>query len=56
MATTTVAPRTAAYPRSRVYEWLTTTDHKKIGVLYISTRTMIGAHGPERGPACTRDR
>ena len=37
MATTTVAPRTAAYPRSRVYEWLTTTDHKKIGVLYITT-------------------
>jgi cytochrome c oxidase subunit I len=37
VATTTVAPRTAAYPRSRVYEWLTTTDHKKIGVLYITT-------------------
>jgi cytochrome c oxidase subunit I len=37
MATTTVAPRTAVYGRSRVYEWLTTTDHKKIGALYIST-------------------
>jgi cytochrome c oxidase subunit 1 len=37
MATTTVTPRTAAYPRSRIYEWLTTTDHKKIGVLYITT-------------------
>src|SRR5215213_2151599 len=37
MATTTLAPRTAVYGRSRVYEWLTTTDHKKIGVLYITT-------------------
>jgi len=37
MATTTLAPRAATYRRSRLYEWLTTTDHKKIGVLYIST-------------------
>src|SRR5918992_145993 len=39
MATTTLAPRAGAYPRSRsrLYEWLTTTDHKKIGVLYITT-------------------
>jgi cytochrome c oxidase subunit 1 len=37
MATTTLAPRTRVYGRSRVYEWLTTTDHKKIGALYIST-------------------
>jgi cytochrome c oxidase subunit 1 len=39
MATTTLAPRAAAYPgsRSRLYDWLTTTDHKKIGVMYIST-------------------
>jgi cytochrome c oxidase subunit 1 len=39
MATTTLAPHAAAYPRRRswVYEWLTTTDHKKIGVLYITT-------------------
>ncbi|MDQ3553918.1 MAG: cbb3-type cytochrome c oxidase subunit I, partial [Chloroflexota bacterium] len=38
MATTTV-PTTRAYPSSRswVYEWLTTTDHKKIGVLYMTT-------------------
>jgi cytochrome c oxidase subunit 1 len=41
MATTTLAPRTAAYPRSRLYEWLTTTDHKKIGVLYISTAFLF---------------
>jgi cytochrome c oxidase subunit I len=39
MATTTLAPRAGTYTstRSKVYEWLTTTDHKKIGVLYITT-------------------
>src|SRR5215213_1052943 len=39
MATTTLDPRAAAYPRGRswLYEWLTTTDHKKIGALYITT-------------------
>jgi cytochrome c oxidase subunit I len=39
MATTTLDPRAAAYPRTRswLYEWLTTTDHKKIGALYITT-------------------
>src|SRR3954471_8715922 len=41
MATTTLAPRagTAAYPgrRAWIYEWLTTTDHKKIGAMYITT-------------------
>jgi cytochrome c oxidase subunit 1 len=41
MATTTLAPRARAYGRSRVYEWLTTTDHKKIGVLYISTAFLM---------------
>ena len=39
MATTTLHPGAITYPRSRswLYEWLTTTDHKKIGVLYITT-------------------
>jgi cytochrome c oxidase subunit I len=37
MATTTLAPRAGTYQRSRVLEWLTTTDHKKIGVLYMTT-------------------
>jgi cytochrome c oxidase subunit I len=39
MATTTLAPRAAAYPgrRAWLYEWLTTTDHKKIGVLYMTS-------------------
>jgi cytochrome c oxidase subunit 1 len=37
MATEALAPRVGTYERSRVYEWLTTTDHKKIGVLYITT-------------------
>ncbi len=34
---TTALPRAATYPRSRVYEWLTTTDHKKIGIMYIAS-------------------
>ncbi len=39
MATTTLRPQLGTYgsTRSWVYEWLTTTDHKKIGVLYITT-------------------
>jgi len=39
MATTVLTPRVAAYPssRARLYDWLTTTDHKKIGVMYITT-------------------
>jgi cytochrome c oxidase subunit 1 len=36
MASTTL-PQARPYPRSRVYEWVTTTDHKKIGILYITT-------------------
>ena len=35
MATTTLEPRTSAYRRSWVMDWLTTVDHKKIGILYI---------------------
>jgi cytochrome c oxidase subunit 1 len=34
MATTTLHPAAATY-RSNLYEWLTTTDHKKIGILYV---------------------
>jgi cytochrome c oxidase subunit I len=34
MATTTLAPTAAAY-RSGLYAWLTTTDHKKIGIMYL---------------------
>ena len=38
MATTTLSPRASTYTaRSRVLEWLTTTDHKKIGIMYITT-------------------
>ena len=38
MATTALAPRAATYGRrSWLYEWLTTTDHKKIGAMYITT-------------------
>ena len=35
MATTTLEPRAAGYRRSWVMDWLTTVDHKKIGILYI---------------------
>ena len=34
MATTTLTPAASAY-RSGLYDWLTTTDHKKIGILYV---------------------
>src|SRR6478752_2937981 len=34
MATTTLTPTAPAY-RSSLYEWLTTTDHKKIGIMYL---------------------
>jgi cytochrome c oxidase subunit 1 len=34
MATTALTPAAATY-RSGLYEWLTTTDHKKIGILYV---------------------
>jgi cytochrome c oxidase subunit 1 len=34
MATTALTPAAATY-RSGLYEWLTTTDHKKIGILYL---------------------
>jgi cytochrome c oxidase subunit 1 len=36
MATTTLAPGAKTYERSWVLDWLTTVDHKKIGVLYIA--------------------
>src|SRR5512142_2699698 len=40
MTTTTLAPtRTAT--RSRLYEWLSTTDHKRIGVLYLGTALVF---------------
>jgi cytochrome c oxidase subunit 1 len=34
MATTALTPAASRY-RSSLYEWLTTTDHKKIGILYV---------------------
>jgi cytochrome c oxidase subunit I len=34
MATTTLTPAATTY-RSSLYEWVTTTDHKRIGILYI---------------------
>ncbi|MGH2466439.1 MAG: cytochrome c oxidase subunit I, partial [Candidatus Limnocylindrales bacterium] len=34
---TTALPRYATYSRAWLYDWLTTTDHKKIGIMYITT-------------------
>ena len=34
MATTALTPAASTY-RSGLYAWLTTTDHKKIGILYL---------------------
>ena len=34
MATTTLTPA-ASTSRSALYDWLTTTDHKKIGIMYV---------------------
>jgi cytochrome c oxidase subunit I len=41
MATTTVTPGSSAYERSWVLDWLTTVDHKKIGVLYIANSFLF---------------
>jgi len=39
MATTTL--RTSTGYRSGLYEWLTTTDHKKIGILYLANSILM---------------
>ncbi len=41
MATTTLEPRVAGYRRAWVMDWLTTVDHKKIGILYIVHSFLI---------------
>ncbi|HEX8939389.1 MAG TPA: cytochrome c oxidase subunit I [Candidatus Limnocylindrales bacterium] len=40
MATTTLVPARVGY-RSSIYEWLTTTDHKKIGALYLTSSLIF---------------
>jgi len=40
MATTTLAPAGTS-SRSALYEWLTTTDHKKIGILYVANSFLF---------------
>jgi cytochrome c oxidase subunit 1 len=40
MATTTLTPAATAY-RSGWYEWVTTTDHKKIGILYLANSFLF---------------
>ena len=34
MATTTLHPAATTY-KSGLYDWVTTTDHKKIGIMYV---------------------
>src|SRR2546423_2154052 len=40
MATTALTPAASAY-RSSLYEWVTTTNHKKIGILYIANSFLF---------------
>ena len=35
MATTALHPAASASYRSTLYDWVTTTDHKKIGIMYV---------------------
>ncbi len=44
MATTTLRPAAPAY-RSALYDWLTTTDHKKIGILYLVNSMLFFVAG-----------
>ena len=44
MATTTLSPAAPAY-RSGLYEWLTTTDHKKIGIMYLVNSMLFFVAG-----------
>ncbi|MCJ7711660.1 MAG: cytochrome c oxidase subunit I [Chloroflexi bacterium] len=44
MASTTLSPAAPAY-RSGLYEWLTTTDHKKIGIMYLINSILFFVAG-----------
>ena len=44
MATTTLDPA-APYRRGGLYEWLTTTDHKKIGIMYLVNSILFFVAG-----------
>ncbi len=44
MATTTLSPAAPAY-RGGLYEWLTTTDHKKIGIMYLINSILFFVAG-----------
>ena len=41
MATHALTPAASTYSRGRLYEWLTTTDHKKIGIMYVVNSFMF---------------
>jgi cytochrome c oxidase subunit I len=44
MATTALTPAASAY-RSGLYDWITTTDHKKIGILYLVNSLLFFLFG-----------
>ena len=44
MATIAV-PRSAGYERPVILDWLTTVDHKKLGILYLYTTMFFFAVG-----------
>jgi cytochrome c oxidase subunit 1 len=50
MATHALTPAAVAAYRGGLYEWLTTTDHKKIGIMYVINSflffLMSGAGAP----------
>ena len=49
MAASTRAETPPAWQRGRVASWLVTTDHKRIGILYISTALVFFALGRADG-------
>ncbi len=53
MATTTLNPAAPAY-RSALYEWLTTTDHKKIGIMYLVNSILFFLAGGHPRPGRPR--
>ena len=45
MAARTESPRRPAWQRGKVAGWLVTTDHKRIGLVYVSSGVFFAAAG-----------
>ena len=54
MATTTLHPAATTYRRSGLYDWVTTTDHKKIGIMYVINSFIFFFIGGVLALACAR--